>query len=235
MSKFPEALPHGPIEQLFPDVFVVTGSIRLGPGVVIPRNMIVVRDGRALTLINSVRLDAEGERALEALGEPTHLVKLGFFHTRDDAYVRSRWRLTYWAPAPADAKTEKLVDGGAGPLSHATPFVFARAADREAVLVLAQGEGNLLVTCDSVQNWTDTKGCSFVGGLVTRMMGFIEPAKIGPIWVKNMTDGRPGQMRADFDRLLAHDFRHLIAGHGTLLRDGAKEALRRSCDRALVG
>lgn len=235
MSNFPEVLPHGPIQQLFADVFVVTGSFRIGPGIVIPRNMIVVREGTALTLINSVRLDAAGERALEALGEPKHLVKLGFYHTRDDGYVRSRWPLTYWAPSPPDAKTERLAEGGASPLSRAKPFVFGRTADREAALVLEQSDGNLLITCDAVQNWVDTKGCSLMGKLVSRAMGFIQPAKIGPIWVKTMTKGHPSEMRADFDRLLQHDFAHLIAGHGVLLRDGAKEALRRSCDRALIG
>lgn len=235
MTSFAPALPHGPIQELFPDVFVVTGSIRMGPGVSIPRNMIVVREGRALTLLNSVRLDEAGERALEALGEVRHLVKLGFFHTRDDAYVRDRFQPTYWAPAPKDAKTERLVEGSPGPLARGEVFVFARATKGEAALLLAQSEGGLLVTCDSVQNWADTRGCSLMGGLVCRAMGFLQPAKIGPIWLKQMTDGRLGEMRPDFDRLLARDFRHLIAGHGTLLRDDAKAALARSCEKTFRG
>lgn len=233
MTEFAPALPHAPIRELFPDVFVVRGSITLGPLVSIARNMIIVREGRDLTLVNSVRLSDEGERELEKLGRVKHLVKVGLYHTRDDAWVRHRFDPTYWAPVPKDDKTEKLVDGGAGPLAKARVFSFEAAKEGEAALIVEQEAGNLLVTCDSVQNWTDTEGCSFVGGLVTRMMGFIEPAKIGPIWLKNMTQGQPTKMKPDFERLLSLDFRHLIAGHGTLLRDEAKEALRASVERTL--
>jgi hypothetical protein len=199
--------------------------------------MIVLRDGAALTLVNSVRLTEAGERALAELGEVRHLVKLGHFHTLDDPYYRSRYAPTYWAPRPSPdgAKTELLVDGAAGPLARTSAFVFAGGTLGEAALVLEQPQGNLLITCDSVQNWTDTRGCSLMGGLVSRAMGFLVPAKLGPIWVKKMTDGHPAALRPDFDRLLARDFRHLIAGHGSLLRDDAKAALERSCAKQLRG
>ena len=233
MSTFPEALPHGSIEELFPDVFVVRGSFRVGPLMSIARNMIILREGQDLTLVNAVRLSAAGEAALEKLGQVKHLVKLGFFHTLDDPYYRSRFTPTFWAPAPADAKTQKLVEGDAGPVSRAGVFVFAAASKGEAALIVEQAAGNLLVTCDSVQNWVDTEGCSFAGGLALHMMRFFEPAKIGPIWLKQMTGGKPEAMRPDFDRLLGRDFRHLIAGHGALLRDGAKPALARSCEKTL--
>jgi hypothetical protein len=234
MTTFPAALPHGPITELFPDVFVVRGSFRIGPLVSIPRNMIVLREGSALTLVNAVRLSAEGEAELTKLGEVKHLVKLGFFHTLDDPYYRDRFSPTFWAPVPPDARAEKLREGGPSPLARASVFAFERATKGEAALLVEQPQGNLLVTCDSVQNWVDGEGCSLVGGLVTRLMGFIEPAKIGPIWLKQMTDGKPLEMKPDFDRLLDRDFAHLIAAHGVLLRDEAKAALRRSCERTLV-
>ena len=72
---------------------------------------------------------------------------------------------------------------------------------------------------------------SLLGGLTARAMGFVQPAKIGPIWLKHMSSGKPLEMKPDFDRLLGHDFAHLIAGHGSLLRDDARGALRRSCAR----
>jgi hypothetical protein len=237
VTDFAAPFPHGPIEELFPDVFLVTGSFRLGPGVVIPRNMLVLRDGGALTIVNSVRLSEAGERALEALGEVRHVVKLGHFHTLDDPYYRSRFSPTYWAPKPSPdgAKTELLVDGAKGPTARASAFVFTGGKLGEAALVVEQPQGNLLITCDSVQNWTDTRGCSLLGGLVSRAMGFLVPAKLGPIWVKKMTDGHPAALRPDFDRLLARDFQHLIAGHGSLLRNDAKAALERSVAKQLRG
>ena len=96
-----------------------------------------------------------------------------------------------------------------------------------------QPAGNLLITCDSVQNWASTDGCSFMGAVATHLMGFLVPAKIGPIWLKKATDGQPSRMWRDFNRLLGLDFRHLVAGHGNLLRDDAKGALARSCDKTL--
>jgi hypothetical protein len=233
MKDFPAPLPHGPLREIFPDVFVVRGSYRMGPMVSIARNMIVVREGGDLTLVNAVRLSAAGEAELERLGAVKHLVKLGFFHTLDDPYMRSRYTPTFWAPVPPDARSEKLVDGGPSPLRRASVFVFERASLGEAALLIDQPQGNLLVTCDSVQNWVDMAGCSLLGGLIGRAMGFVEPAKIGPIWLKKNTGGNAAAMRPDFDRLLARDFKHLVAGHGVLLRDEAKAALSRSCARAL--
>jgi len=56
---FPGQLPHGKLEAVFTDVFVVTGQMQanFGQPVQFSRNMIVVREGDTLTLINSVRLD----------------------------------------------------------------------------------------------------------------------------------------------------------------------------------
>lgn len=231
MPEFAPALPHGPLQELFPDIYLVRGSFPIAPLVTIPRNMLVIRQGRALTLVNAVRLSPEGERQLQELGTIEHLVKLGHFHTRDDPYYRSTFAPTFWASVPTDSQTRELQDGGESPLDAARVFRFAAAKHGEAALVVQQPQGNLLVTCDSVQNWEDTAGCSLVGGLACRAMGLISPAKIGPLWLKEMSRGQPQVLRPDFDRLVQLDFSHLIAGHGSLLRDQAKQALVASCER----
>ena len=43
--------------------------------------------------LNAVRLDARGEAQLAELGDVKHVVKLGFFHGRDDAYYRDHFGL----------------------------------------------------------------------------------------------------------------------------------------------
>ena len=43
----------------------------------ISRNMVVVRSGDELTLLNPIRLDDTGEAALAELGRVRHLVRLG--------------------------------------------------------------------------------------------------------------------------------------------------------------
>jgi len=220
--------PHGKLDEILPDVFVVTGSFPMAPLMSIPRNMIVLRTGAELTVINAVRLTAEGERELEGLGTVRHVVRLGLFHTTDLPYYRERFSPTFWAPDP-NAQSERLVDGAKGPVEGTRVFTFQGGTEAEAALIVERSGGNLLVTCDSIQNWVDVRGSSFVGGLVARAMGFVTPAKIGPIWLKKMTGGRPAALGPDFDRLLAQDFSHLVAGHGVMLRDDAKAAIARSC------
>ena len=68
MAALPTALPHGPLQVIFPDIYSVTGQINVGPDGVLAgsRNMTVVRDNGSLTLVNTLRLeaiDATGIRA----------------------------------------------------------------------------------------------------------------------------------------------------------------------------
>lgn len=234
MPDFPPAMPHGPFTELFPDVFVVQSSFLFAPLVTVNRNMIVLRQGGELTLLNAVRLTPEGEAALEALGTVRHIAKIGHYHNRDDAYVRDRYAATYWAPSPDAATTERLVDGAPGPVAAADVVVFEKAKSAEAALVLRQPQGGLLITCDSVQHWDGTRGCSLVGGLVLWQMGFLKRrATIGPIWSKELTDGAPAALRPDFERLLAKDFVHLVSGHGALLRDVARTELAATVEAVL--
>ena len=71
MANFAPALPHGDIQEVFPDVFFVTGTMQtvlMGAHWHFSRNMTIVRDGTELTLINTVRLDDAGLAQLDALG-----------------------------------------------------------------------------------------------------------------------------------------------------------------------
>ncbi|MDP2343097.1 MAG: hypothetical protein Q8O67_19225 [Deltaproteobacteria bacterium] len=228
---FPPHLPHGPITEPWPNVFVVTGQFRFGPGVAIARNMIVVREGTELTLINSVRLSPEAERELEKLGTVKHLLRIGQAHGADDAWIMHKYQPTYWMPERMSAKGGLTADrklDGALPIAG-TSFRFEKGKHDEVAVVLpgSSGEGGILVTCDSVQNWTSTEHCTPIGGLITKAMGFLEPAKIGPIWAKLLTGGKIKELKPDFDRLLELDFDQLIAGHGSPLKGGAKAALQK--------
>ena len=55
------------------------------------------------------------------------------------------------------------------------------------------------------------------------------PCKYTENRIVELTNGEPTALRPDFDRLLEQDFAHLVAGHGVMLRDGAKQAIARSC------
>src|SRR5215212_2095891 len=93
MTSFPPALPHGELREIFPDVFFVTGSIAM-PGPVpvrFSRNMVVVRQGARLVLVNSMRLTDGGLRALDALGRVTDVLRLAGFHGADDAFYKGHY------------------------------------------------------------------------------------------------------------------------------------------------
>jgi hypothetical protein len=64
---FPAAQPHGELREIVPDVYFVTGTVKL-PGplpVRFSRNMTVLREGGRLILVNAVRLDDAGLAALD--------------------------------------------------------------------------------------------------------------------------------------------------------------------------
>lgn len=223
MRAHAPALPHGAITEIFPDVFFVTGSFRIGPGVVCTRNMTVVRQGRELVVLNSVRLTPEGEAQLDRLGKVSDVVRVGAFHGIDDPYYVERYGAKLWGPPKVDAPSgisAKVMGRDGSPVQASRTFVFEQGQKGEIAVVLDR-EGGLLVTCDAFQNWTSYDGCSLLAKPVMRIMGF-EEKHIGGPWAKAMGPG----VRADFDRLLEMPFRHLAPAHGTVLRDLAKDGLR---------
>ncbi len=224
MTDFPAAMPHGSISEAFPDVFTVTGTFRFGPGVSITRNMTIVRSGGELTLMNSVRLSPEGEAELEKLGKVTHLCRIGSFHGADDPYYKDRFGVKLWAPPgikqPGDLKADEELKPGNAPLSDLEVFAYEKAKQPEVALNYKK-HGGILVTCDSYQNWTTFDGCSFIGKLMMKAMGF-GPTLIGGPWTKAVGS----HVKADFDRLLEADFSHLAPAHGTVLKDAAKDGLK---------
>ncbi len=227
MHNFSPALPHGEIQQVFPDVFFVTGTMKtvlLGAHWHFSRNMTIVRDGEDLTLINSVRLDDAGLAQLEALGTVRHLVKIGSLHGIDDAFYKQRYGATFWAlpgmPHDHGLVPDQLLSvDGALPFQGASLFVFESSKLPECVLRIDR-EGGILVACDALQNWIGAD--AFFSEETTKMMsdmGFFQSANIGPYWMKvNEPQGN------DFARLGTLEFRHVLCGHGVPLRDNAKQA-----------
>lgn len=221
MPEFRPVEKHGSIEEVFPNVFLVTGSYRFAPGLSITRNMTIVRQKDELVCVNSVRLSEEGEKALEKLGKVKHVVRTGFFHGADDPYFKHRFGVHLWAAEKTGEGYEKHTTEHT-PLEKAHVFTFEKGKRAETAILLER-EGGILIPCDSYQNWTTFEGCSFLGGIMMRAMGF-GPTLVGGPWVKEMgTD-----VRGDFERMKELPFKHLIPAHGTVLKDAAKEGLHKA-------
>jgi hypothetical protein len=235
--EFPKAEPHGSIEEIFADTYFVTGSVSFKPLVRLTRNMIILRNGEELTLINTVRLNEAGEAALDALGTVEHIVKIGF-HGMDDDYYVERHKAKRWAVPGAEGSSAPepdvvLSEATELPVPGARVFMFRDTVLPEAAILLER-EGGLLITCDSVQHWAPHDLMSPAARLLTRLMGFQHPAQIGPPWSKRQTPPS-GSLRDDFERLASLPFKHMIGGHGGLLRDEGQARFKETIQRVYSG
>ncbi len=218
-------MPHGDLQEVLPGVHFVTGTTRPfleGKQWQFSRNMTVVREGDALTLINTVRLGDAGLAALDRLGEVKHVVKIGSFHGFDDAFYVDRYGAKLWALAGMEHEgglpTDAVLGADSMPFAGAKLFVFATAKIPEG-LVLIEREGGIVVACDSLQNWAEVD--RFFSDESANMMtefGFIKAANVGPGWARFAEPAA-----SDFERVLALPFKHLLSPHGSPILHDAKE------------
>jgi len=234
----PPALPHGELREVLPDIFFVTGTIRM-PGplpVSFSRNMTVVREGQRLVLINALRLDDEGLKSLDALGKVTDVIHLAAFHGMDDPFYKERYGAkvsvvkgqryvsgfntsaseTYFTPDAELDTTTNL------PLAGARAYVLSGTPPEGLLLLERKGEGGVLVSGDCLQNWQTTdRYFSLAGRLALRAMGFIKPHAIGPAWRKQT---KPPL--SDLLGILDLPFEHVLPAHGSAVIGDAKAKYR---------
>ena len=225
MDQFPPALPHGQIEEVFPDVFFVSGAMETvlhDMDWKFSRNMTVVRDDERLIIVNSVRLNDAGLADLDRLGRVTDVVRLGSLHGRDDPFYVNRYDADYWAMPgmqhESGLEANRTLTPDSLPISNASLFEFRTTQIPEGILRLDREDG-ILVACDALQNWlAPDEFFSDSSRALMQQMGFFTPANLGPVWVQRATpDGD------DFARLKDLPFRHALCGHGEPLRDTARE------------
>ncbi len=226
MVQFPPALSHGDIEEVFPDVFFVSGAMETvlqDMDWKFSRNMTVVRDGERLIIVNSVRLGEEGLAELERLGRVTDVVRLGSLHGRDDPFYVDRYGAEYWAMPGMEHETglqatSTLTQESPLPISDASLFDFRTTRIPEGILCLDRA-GGILIACDALQNWVaPDEYFSDASRELMQQMGFFQPANLGPVWVQRAEPGAD-----DFARLKALSFKHVLCGHGDPLRDTAHQ------------
>jgi len=234
MKDHPPASRHLPLRECFPDVWLAASvnsmAIPLGFKITFSRNMVAVRAVDGWVLLNPVRLSESAEAELLAKAPFRHAVRLGTYHGRDDGYYVDRFGVEFWGVPgeqsyPEPVFSREITEDGPFPIAGAQVVIFRNATRAECVVFLPQHR--LLVTCDSVQHYDGDPLVSMLGKLVMYPMGFFTPCVIGPIWLKTVTPPG-GTVRADFERVLALDFDHLISGHGTPKLGGAREALARN-------
>ncbi len=226
--QFTPAWPHGEIREIFKDVFFVTGTNKIhheGSDIQTSRNMVIIRSGSELTLINTVRLSEEGLQKLDLLGKVTHIMRIGAFHGRDDAFYRGHyptaklWTLTGMTYDGGLQSDQNLTPKGEMPFPGCALFVFETSALLEGILYIDR-EGGILISCDSIQNITHTD--EFYNPATAKLFhdqGLVRAANISPMWL-----GATQTKALDFQRLLnTVTFHHLITAHGEPLINTAYE------------
>lgn len=225
MPEFPPVLPHGPLREVLPGLFFVTGTVKTTLGGVprqFSRNMTVVRDGDSLTLINAVRLDDAGLAGLEELGAVRNVVKIGF-HGMDDPFYADRYGARVWALAGASYESGLRVDavlapGGEMPFAGGSLFVFETARNQEGILFVDRG-GLTAIPCDSLQNITGPDEFFDAPTVaILKESGFLHPTNVGPGWLRG---AKP--QPADFQRLARIPFENVLPAHGTPVLGGARD------------
>ena len=235
-EKLQRCYPHGDLENVFPDVFFLRGSIQMGRGVSVGRAMTIVRQEGDLTLFNAVRLNEPRLAKLDALGKVRHILRTGHHHGSDDAFYADRYGCEIWALPGTKLDrgatiSHELSTTGALPLNDAKLFVFeaAMTAGLPEAAVLLPGE-RLLITTDALQNWEHVENCSFLASILVKVV-FMGQAKPGPFWVKAVKRRGGTTLVDDYRRLLELDFDNLLSGHGQPLLGGAREKARASIER----
>jgi hypothetical protein len=220
------AHPHGQLQELFKNVFFVTGTMKtilMGGHWHFSRNMVVIRNGQELTLINSVRLDDSGLSQLEALGKISNIVRIGSLHGIDDQFYLDRYAATFWCPegfalGEPPLPHNPLIPGGKTPFPNCSVFTFQTTKQPEAILHIDQ-DGGILIAADALQNW-ECPDEFFSPESIEQMtsMNFFQRANFGPVW---MQLNQPA--KEDYERLLQLPFQHALCGHGSPLLHTAKQ------------
>lgn len=245
---YPEALPHGELHHIIDDIYMVTGSVamkaphpKFGPfKMTFSRNMLVIKQGSELILVNSVRLNEKGLAQLDELGDVTHVVRLAAFHGFDDPFYKETFKATLWSvEAPyvrGFAKSLKdeyyradriLKPGNELPIKGASYHEFTTSHPKEG-LILLEREGGILLAGDSMQNWPKPdKYFNWFAKIMMKRMGFIEPSNFGPGWLE--------LAKPDKDELMQKaklDYSVLLPAHGNPIMTNAQEGFIKAAAQA---
>ena len=216
---------------------MVTGSFSMGP-MRFSRNMIVLREGGDLWLVNTVRLDERRLEALDALGQVAGVVRLAGFHGSDDPFYKDRYGCRVYAVqgqtyfTGLNPKKGGIYFEADVALDSASPLPIEGASlyrfdtrPPEGILRIPAG-GGTLITGDSLQNWVSPdRYFNLLGGLGMRAAGFLRPHQLGPGWVKQLKPD-PAQIQG----VLGLDFENVLPGHGLPVLGGACEKYRPTID-----
>jgi hypothetical protein len=198
------------IKQIDSDTYVFHCTTRNDAGGRVNRNMVVVRSDAGgkteLSIINALKLTAEGERKLQKLGVITNIIRLGmtmYAGEVDAYYLQTFPGVTRWAAGEflnsMDLPIhEKLKETGATPFPMCNIFNFKETAIPEsAILLFREGKhGNLLITSECLQHQLDNEFVNMPIVAKMKLAGLLESdIVVSQEWLKIMNPPSNGLKR----------------------------------------
>jgi len=221
-KKYFPLLPHGRMKQILPNIYTVTGTMRLFGIFQYSRCMTIIKNGNELSLLNPVRVDESLLSEIENLGEIKYLIKLGQLHSVDLPFYMDRFSPKLWAnredPNVSAYNPEGYFDDNEDlTFLDAKVKVIEASKVKEAVLV-SRDEGGCLHSCDAFVNMGTDPNHNWLTAKLSKFLP--TPTYIGPNWIKV---AKPP--KTSIEAALQYDFENFIPAHGEPLLGGAKQTL----------
>lgn len=218
-------MPHHSITQNFENIYSLVGSMKLFGIFKYSRNMVILKEGDKLCLVNPVRLNEREEAKLLKLGKVYSILKLGRLHSVDLPYYMDKFSPKLWASGNDSFVKEHnfKIDIDLEQVSKLSFFdmkiySFKTSKENEAVAILPH-ENGILLSCDAFVNMK--KEDPMANWLVRTLSKLLpEPTYIGPNWLKIMKPNKE-----DFDNILQNSFDIMIPAHGPILQNQADKKI----------
>lgn len=226
MKKYFKQLPHQPIIKNFDNIYSLTGSMQLFGVFKYSRNMVILKDGNDLCLVNPVRLNGKEEEKLLEMGTIKSILKLGRLHSVDLPYYMNKFSPELWASSKDSFVQQHnytiscdLENVSELPFLEMKIYSFKTSKENEAVAFIPQN-GGILLSCDALVNM---KRVDPMANWLVRTLSKLlpSPTYIGPNWFKVMKPEKK-----DFLEILNFKFDKMISAHGPILENQADEKIR---------
>lgn len=241
MSQFPPAYKHDKIEEVFANVFRVrVQNIEklFGINLSFNRNMIIVREGQDLTLINSARLSEQGLAELEQLGTVKNLVSMGCAHGKDDRFYIDRYTpKTFFLKGLRHIKGIKecdvvLSNDSEKPFQNCEVTILELGKRIEGAITI-QRDGGILLLCDTISTPAqEAKYFNVASKILFTLFGVHKTISQGKTIVPKTLIFNCKIKKRDLEPLRNLSFNHLLSAHGDPIHDNAHEMVVAAIDDA---
>ncbi len=225
--------PHGPLVEVVPGLWQLTGSLPRSP---LQRNMALWRVPGGTAIHSAVCADEPTMAEIEALGVPRVLVVPNGFHRADAARFKARYpEIQVVAPRASRDRVARVVpvdacaEDALPPLGTACLAPDGLAPAELVYRVPCDGERVALVFCDALFHHPHVPGVTgWVLRHVTRSTGELGITRIGR-WLM-LRD--KAQFRAFLERLAdTPGLAAVLVAHGDAIVEGPADALRAAAGR----